>query len=160
VAQLHRIRVYETPDLFAEYYGESYLSRRYVFSASHRLHCVSMSPEENRAVYDKCNNPHGHGHNYFVEITVAGKRDPLTGMICNLSDLDAFVNERIVERFGHEHLNTLPEFNGIVPTTENLCIEIYNIVKRGFHHAAIEKVRIEETALNSFEYAGGQEIRY
>src|SRR5438876_1054252 len=86
---------------------KAYLTRRYWFSASHRLHCDSMSPEENRSVYGKCNNPHGHGHNYALEVTVCGPVDPGTGMICNLADLDSFVNEKIVERFGHENLNTL-----------------------------------------------------
>lgn len=138
---------------------KAYLTKRYWFSASHRLHCEALSPEENRAVYGKCNNPHGHGHNYALEVTVAGQVDPKTGMVCNLADLDGFIHENILERFGHENLNTLTEFQGVVPTTENLCIEIYRILEQGFRHAAIEKVRMEETMLNSFEYAGGREIR-
>ena len=138
---------------------KAYLTKRYWFSASHRLHCDSLSAEENRNVYGKCNNPHGHGHNYALEVTVAGRVDPKTGMVCNLADLDGFVHENILERFGHENLNTLSEFQRVVPTTENLCIEIYNILEQGFRHAAIEKVRMEETMLNSFEYAGGREIR-
>ncbi|HEX2327172.1 MAG TPA: 6-carboxytetrahydropterin synthase [Candidatus Angelobacter sp.] len=138
---------------------KAHLTRRYWFSASHRLHCDGMSTEENRAVYGKCNNPHGHGHNYAVEVTVSGPVDAKTGMVCNLVDLDQFVNEKIVERFGHENLNTLPEFSGLVPTTENLCIEVFNILQKDFRFAEVEKVRIEETMLNSFEYAGGKEIR-
>ncbi len=138
---------------------KAYLTRRYWFSASHRLHCDSMSPEENRSVYGKCNNPHGHGHNYALEVTVSGRVDSGTGMICNLVDLDAFVNEKILERFGHENLNTLREFQGVVPTTENLCVEIYRILEEGFHFAHVEKIRMEETMLNSFEYAGGRELR-
>lgn len=137
-----------------------YLTRRYWFSASHRLHSAAMSPEENRRTYGKCNNPHGHGHNYALEVTVAGPVDAETGMVCNLADLDAFVDEKIVQRFGHENLNTLEEFTKSVPTTENLCIEIYRILEQGFQPAAIEKVRMEETMLNSFEYAGGREIRH
>jgi|SRR5215472_5477978 len=139
---------------------KAYLTRRYWFSASHRLHSDAMSPEENRETYGKCNNPHGHGHNYAVEVTVAGPVDPQTGMICNLADLDSFVEEKIVQRFGHENLNTLAEFKSLVPTTENLCIEIYRILQQGFSHAAIEKVRMEETMLNSFEYAGGREAKH
>lgn len=138
---------------------KAYLTKRYWFSASHRLHCEALSAEENREVYGKCNNPHGHGHNYALEVTVAGQVDPKTGMVCNLADLDRFIHENILERFGHENLNTLTEFQGVVPTTENLCIEIYRILEQGFHHAEIEKVRMEETMLNSFEYAGGREIR-
>ena len=136
-----------------------HLSRRYAFAASHRLHSPALSDEENREIYGKCNNPHGHGHNYALEITVAGQVDPATGMVCNLSDLDAFVEENILERFGHQNLNTLPEFQGTVPTTENLCVEVFDILEEGFHHAQVDKVRIEETMLNSFEYAGGREIR-
>lgn len=139
---------------------KAYLTRRYLFSASHRLNCDEMSAAENLAVYGKCNNPHGHGHNYSVEVTVSGRVDPRTGMVCNLVDLDSFVHEKILERFGHQNLNTLPEFQGIVPTTENLCIEVFDILEEGFHHAQVDKVRIEETMLNSFEYAGGREIRY
>jgi 6-pyruvoyltetrahydropterin/6-carboxytetrahydropterin synthase len=139
---------------------KAYLTRRYLFSASHRLHSDEMSATENQAVYGKCNNPHGHGHNYLVEVTVSGRVDPRTGMVCNLVDLDSFVHEKILERFDHQNLNTLPEFLEIVPTTENLCVEVFDILEENFHHAQIDKVRIEETMLNSFEYAGGREIRY
>lgn len=139
---------------------KAYLTRRYWFSASHRLHCDSMSAEENRGTYGKCNNPHGHGHNYVLEVTVAGQINPQTGMVCNLADLDGFVDEKIVQRFGHENLNMLVEFQSLVPTTENLCIEIYRILEQRFQHAAIEKVRMEETMLNSFEYGGGREARH
>lgn len=139
---------------------KAYLTRRYWFSASHRLHCESMSAGENQAVYGKCNNPHGHGHNYALEITVAGPVDPRTGMVCNLVDLDNFVQEKILERFDHQNLNTLSEFEGVVPTTENLCVEVYGILEKDFRHAQVEKIRVEETMLNSFEYAGGREIRF
>jgi 6-pyruvoyltetrahydropterin/6-carboxytetrahydropterin synthase len=139
---------------------KAYLTRRYWFSASHRLHCDAMSAEENRDVYGKCNNPHGHGHNYALEVTVAGQVDPRTGMVCNLVDLDGFVQEKILERFGHQNLNTLEEFQRTVPTTENLCVEVFDILQKDFRHAEVDKVRVEETMLNSFEYAGGREIRY
>lgn len=139
---------------------KAYLTRRYWFSASHRLHCNDMSAEENQAVYGKCNNPHGHGHNYALEVTVAGQVDSRTGMVCNLVDLDGFVHEKILERFGHQNLNTLEEFQGTVPTTENLCVELYGILQRDFRHAQVDKVRVEETMLNSFEYSGDREIRY
>jgi 6-pyruvoyltetrahydropterin/6-carboxytetrahydropterin synthase len=138
---------------------KAYLTRRYLFSASHRLHCNEMSAAENQTVYGKCNNPHGHGHNYSVEVTVAGPVDPRTGMVCNLVDLDCVVHEKILERFDHQNLNTLAEFERTVPTTENLCVEIFDILEESFHHAQVDKVRIEETMLNSFEYAGGREIR-
>ena len=138
---------------------KAHLTRRYLFSASHRLHSDTMPDDWNRATYGKCNNPHGHGHNYQLEVTVSGPVDAGTGMVCNLVDLDSFVHDEILERFGHENLNTLPEFQQQVPTTENLCIRIYEILQRGFRPAHLEKVRIEETMMNSFAYAGGAEIR-
>ncbi len=113
-----------------------------------------MSDDENQATYGKCNNPYGHGHNYMVEVTVSGPVDEQTGMVCNLVDLDSFVHDRILERYDHQNLNLLREFASAVPTTENLCISIYEIVNRGFKAAHLEKVRIEETMMNSFEYSG------
>ena len=132
---------------------KAHLTRRYWFSASHRLHSDELSDEQNQATYGKCNNPHGHGHNYALEVTVAGPVAPKTGMVCNLVDLDEFVRKNILERFGHENLNTLAEFGDVVPTTENLCREIYRRLQ-GFPAARLERVRIEETAANSFEYRG------
>src|ERR1041385_5665050 len=139
---------------------KAYLTRRYWFSASHRLHCESMSAGENQAVYGKCNNPHGHGHNYALEVTVGGQVDPRTGMVCNLIDLDSFVQEKILERFGHQNLNTLTDFQGVVPTTENLCVAVYGILEREFCHAGVTEFAFENSVLNSFEYAGGRDIRY
>jgi 6-pyruvoyltetrahydropterin/6-carboxytetrahydropterin synthase len=132
---------------------KAHLTRRYMFSASHRLHNDEMSAEENLVTYGKCNNPYGHGHNYLVEITVSGPVDEQTGMVCNLADLDGFVGKQIIERYDHQNLNLVPDFNNRVPTTENLCVAIFEIVNRGFEHAHLEKVRIEETMMNSFEYS-------
>jgi 6-pyruvoyltetrahydropterin/6-carboxytetrahydropterin synthase len=137
---------------------KAHLTRRYRFSSSHRLHSPDMSAEENFATYGKCNNPHGHGHNYALEVTVSGQVDPRTGMICNLVDLDTFVERELLSRYNLENLNTLQEFAETVPTTENLCVQIYEILQRGFKKAHLERVRIEETMLNSFEYSGEQEI--
>ncbi len=139
---------------------KAHLTRRYWFSASHRLHNDTMSSEENRATYGKCNNPYGHGHNYALEVTVSGDVDASTGMICNLTDLDGFVHAEVLSRYEHVNLNTLPEFAERVPTTENLCTEIYGILQRGFTDAHLEKVRMEETMMNSFEYAGGAEVHH
>ena len=133
---------------------KAHLTRRYMFSASHRLHSDAMSGEENQAIYGKCNNPHGHGHNYVIEVTVSGQVDAQTGMVCNLVDLDAFVHQHVIERYDHQNLNLMQEFTQEVPTTENLCIAIYGIVHRSFKKAHLEKVRIEETMMNSFEYGG------
>jgi len=133
---------------------KAYLTHRYKFSASHRLHCESMSEEENRRVYGKCNNPYGHGHNYAIEITVSGTPAPDTGMICNLADLDGFVNREIIEQYHDGNLNCMEQFRDKVPTTENLCLELHRLLQRNFTYAKIEKVRIQETMMNSFEYAG------
>jgi 6-pyruvoyltetrahydropterin/6-carboxytetrahydropterin synthase len=139
---------------------KAHLTRRYMFSASHRLHSEQLSEDENRRTYGKCNNPYGHGHNYALEVTVSGQVDPSTGMVCNLVDLDQFVEEEVLQRFDHENLNVRPEFKTQVPTTESLCTEIYNLLHRGFHAAHLEKVRLEETMMNSFEYAGQAQLRH
>ena len=138
---------------------KAHLTRRYLFSASHRLHSPEMSAEQNRATYGKCNNPHGHGHNYALEVTVSGPVDQSTGMVCNLVDLDSFVEREVLSRYHLANLNTLQEFAQLVPTTENLSVEIFEILQRGFSHAHLDKVRLEETMMNSFEYAGGSEPR-
>jgi 6-pyruvoyltetrahydropterin/6-carboxytetrahydropterin synthase len=138
---------------------KAHLTRRYRFSSSHRLHSADLSPEENLATYGKCNNPHGHGHNYALEVTVSGQVDPATGMVCNLVDLDGFVEREVLSRYHLENLNTLQEFAQHVPTTENLSVEIFEILQRGFQKAHLERVRIEETMMNSFEYAGIAEPR-
>jgi 6-pyruvoyltetrahydropterin/6-carboxytetrahydropterin synthase len=138
---------------------KAYLTRRYIFSASHRLHSDTLADAANRAIYGKCNNPHGHGHNYRLEITVSGQVDRATGMICNLVALDDTVRREVLERFDHENLNRREEFRNIVPTTENLSEVIFDILKQTFHAAHLERVRVEETMMNSFEYAGGAELR-
>lgn len=130
------------------------LGRRYRFAASHRLHSNALSAEENARVYGKCNNPYGHGHNYVVEIRVSGTPDPATGMIVNLADLDGFVEHEMIEAFDHKSLNEdVPAFRAQVPTTENVCREIYQRLKH-FPKARLERVRVEETSNNAFEYAG------
>jgi 6-pyruvoyltetrahydropterin/6-carboxytetrahydropterin synthase len=136
---------------------KAYLSRRYMFSASHRLHNDRFSDEVNRELYGKCNNPHGHGHNYTLQVTVSGHIDSKTGMVCNLVDLDDCVTRAILDRYDHQNLNCLPEFRADVPSTENLCTHIFEILKQEFHAAHLEKVRLDETMMNSFEYAGGDD---
>ena len=131
-----------------------HLTRRYPFAASHRLHSLRLSEEDNRRIYGKCNNPYGHGHNYVMEVTLSGPVDPATGMIAHLSELDRFVEREVIEAFDHKYLNAeITAFRERVPTTENLCIEIYNRL-RAFPGARLERVRLEETSLNSFSYSG------
>ena len=128
--------------------------RRYPFSASHRLHAASLSAEANRATYGKCNNPHGHGHNYVVEVLVGGEVDPETGMVVNMVALDDLVRSRVLARFDHANLNLDPLFVNLVPTTENLCRVVFTLLDGALEPARLESVRIEETENNFFEYRG------
>lgn len=130
------------------------LTRRYRFAASHRLHSANLTEEENERAYGKCSNPYGHGHNYVVEVTITGRVDPATGMIANLGELDPFVQREVIEPFDQRYLNEeIPEFQKTVPTTENVCREIYRRLAK-FPSARLERVRIEETSNNSVEFSG------
>ena len=131
----------------------AYLTRRYHFSASHRLHVDTLTDEQNRTTFGKCNNPFGHGHNYIVAVTFAGPVDPVTGMVCNLADLDAFANEHLLSRFDHMNLNTLDLFGDLVPSTENLSILLHSIFQ-DFPYARLHHLHVEETSNNSFDFAG------
>lgn len=132
---------------------KAYLSRRYHFSASHRLNTEAYDAGRNRAVFGKCNNPHGHGHNYTVQVTLSGQVDPATGMVCNLAELDGFAQSNLLARFDHTNLNVLDCFQDKVSTTENLTVEIYRIFE-SFTAARLERVHVEETSNNSFDFAG------
>jgi 6-pyruvoyltetrahydropterin/6-carboxytetrahydropterin synthase len=126
------------------------LTKRYRFSASHRLHNPNFSEEKNWQIYGKCSNRYGHGHNYVVEVTLTGPVNPATGMIANLSDLDPFVEREVIEAFDHKYLNEeVPEFREHVPTTENVVREIYRRLRK--FPGCLERVRVEETSKNSFE---------
>ena len=130
------------------------LGRRYRFAASHRLHNAKLSEAVNDRLYGKCNNPHGHGHNYVLEILVSGPVDAATGMIANLADLDAYVEKQVLNDYDHKSFNEdVAAFREAVPTTENLCLDIYQRLKK-FPLAKLERIRVEETGNNSFEYAG------
>jgi len=130
------------------------LGRRYRFAASHRLHSEKLSQEENCRIFGKCNNPYGHGHNYVVEVRVSGPVNAATGMITNLADLDEFVNREVIEAFDRRSFNEdVAEFREQVPTTEKVCVEIFRRLK-AFPKAKLERVVVEETSNNTFEYAG------
>lgn len=132
-----------------------YLTRRYRFAASHRLHNSSFSDAVNQQTYGKCNHPHGHGHNYYLEVTVSGHIASPTGMICDLGELDATIRREVLDRYDHSNLNQLEEFRDLVPTTENLALRIGQILSRTRLPAHLEGIRVDETSNNSFEYAGG-----
>lgn len=133
----------------------AYFGRRYMLSASHRLHCDALTDDQNRATYGKCNNPHGHGHNYVIELLIGGPVDPETGMVINLVDLDAVVQTQVLHRFDLANLNLDPLFAALVPTTENLCREVFRIVRDALPTALaalrLEYVRVEETENNFFQ---------
>jgi 6-pyruvoyltetrahydropterin/6-carboxytetrahydropterin synthase len=131
---------------------KGYLGRRYRLSASHQLFCGSLSEAENRKVYGKCANPHGHGHNYTVEVVVGGDIDGTTGMVVDLVELDGLVGREVLEPFDHQNLNTLESFRAAVPTTENLLLEIRKRLERALPRRLTLAVRVEETSNNFFEY--------
>jgi len=138
---------------------KAYFTRAYTISASHRLHTDALSAEENRNTFGKCNNPHGHGHNYRIEVTVGGPVDSETGMVVNMATLDKIVGETVVARFDHMNLNLDPLFQDHVSTTENLCIAVYELlaapeISNVLQPAALQTVRMEETENNFFEYSG------
>jgi 6-pyruvoyltetrahydropterin/6-carboxytetrahydropterin synthase len=128
------------------------LTRRYRFSASHRLDTPALSIEENRKLYGKCNNPYGHGHDYVLDVTVAGSPDE-SGQITSREALDVLVAERILQRFDHRNLNTdIAELTGIVATTESLAVVIQNALVHDWPLTArLDRVRISETERNIFE---------
>jgi len=152
---------------------KAYFGRRYSLSASHRLNSDALTPAENRSAYGKCNNPHGHGHNYTVEVLVGGPVGEDTGMVVNLVDLDAMVRTRVIDRFDHTNLNLDPLFASAVPTTENLCRVVFRLLKDNFHAVSsgddtakssqtgwsLEYVRVEETENNFFQcFDGGPQV--
>ena len=131
------------------------LTRRYAFAASHRLHTDRLSEADNRRLFGKCNNPFGHGHNYFLEVTLAGDIDPSTGLLVPLERLDAYVRRAALSRLDHTDLNhDLPEFASQVPTTENLGLVIGRWLAAGWSELAparLAQLRLEETACNAIE---------
>jgi 6-pyruvoyltetrahydropterin/6-carboxytetrahydropterin synthase len=132
----------------------AYFGRRYLFSASHRLHSDALSQQANSETYGKCNNPHGHGHNYVVEVLVGGPVDRDTGMVVNMATLDEVVQTSILQRFDHTNLNLDPLFVNQVPTTENLCRAVYTVLKDALPTGELEYVRVEETENNFFQFEG------
>lgn len=134
------------------------LARRYGFAASHRLHSPALSDEENRALYGKCNNPHGHGHNYEVQVTVFGQVDAVTGRVVDLAVLDRLAEEEILSPLRYRNLNEeIAAFRLAVPTTENLAVEVDRRLRAawkgwfGPDGPRLERVSIHETARNICE---------
>ncbi len=129
--------------------------RQYHFAASHRLVNRKFTEEQNRAFYGKCTNPNGHGHNFILEVAVEGEVDPLTGSAFSSTQLDAVIEEKIVERFDHKNFNLdLPEFTGQVTTGENIMHVMWNILSVALPLNSLKRITLSMSPSNSFEYYG------
>ena len=140
------------------------VTRKYRFAASHRLHTPRLSEPENRELYGKCNNPHGHGHNYEVEISVHGPVDPTSGHAVDIEELDRLVKAEVLDAFDHRNMNAeIPRFAEVVPTSENLALELDRRLRERWHTVfpgawpRLQKIRIAETERNIFEVAQSHE---
>jgi 6-pyruvoyltetrahydropterin/6-carboxytetrahydropterin synthase len=136
-----------------------YLTRRSTFSASHRLWSERLSDEENFALYEKCANPHGHGHNYVLEVTVRGTPDARTGMVLNLTDMKRIIEERVINWVDHKHLNyDVPWLEGVIPTTELLVIKFWQRLQHSFPAGMLYEVTLHETENNLARYRGEEDV--
>jgi 6-pyruvoyltetrahydropterin/6-carboxytetrahydropterin synthase len=137
------------------------VTRQYRFSASHRLHTPALSEERNRELFGKCNNPHGHGHDYVLQVSARGPVDPETGFAVDVSQLDALVSDAVLRDVAMTDLNRLGDFASRVPTTENLAEAVRARLERGWRNSfpgpwpALDSVRIQETKRNTFEVKSG-----
>ncbi len=131
------------------------VTRRETFSASHRLHNESWSDEKNNEIFGKCNNPHGHGHNYILEVTVAGEIDPDTGYVIDTKMLKWIIRKYIIEKVDHKHLNFDVDFmQGVIPTAENIAVAFWNQIADKIPTGKLYSVKLYETENNYFEYKG------
>lgn len=154
---VERIELYEDSTTFVECFGEDrpmLATRSFTFSAAHRLRSAGLTEEENAAIFGKCNNPFGHGHNYQVEVTVEGDPDPVTGLVAPLGLVDSVVTREVIEPMDCRHLNEeVPEFRGMNPTSENLVVAIWRRLE-GKLPARLSRIRLWETHKSCFEYRG------
>lgn len=154
---LVRIQVFEHPELWAEYEGnsmEAYLTISTHFSAAHRLALPHLTLEQNSEIYGKCARVNGHGHNYHLEVTIKGEIDPRTGMIADLGQFQSAVDEYVVEPLDHTFLNhDIPHFGKVVPTAENIAVYIRDVLRQPIHNigAQLHKVKLIESPNNSAE---------
>ncbi len=132
-----------------------YLTRKEVFSASHKLYNPVLSEEQNYEIYDKCANKHGHGHNYVIEVTIAGEIDPKTGYLFDLKLLKQIIRDEIISKVDHKHLNYDVDFlSGVIPTAENLVVAFWNKLKDKIPVGILYSVTLHETENNKVEYKG------
>ena len=156
---LTRLRLFPAPYLHYTIHRERpeviHLTEQFEFSAAHRLHCPELSDAENRRLFGKCNNPRGHGHNYVVEVTVAGVPDSRLGQICARPQLQQIVKQRVIDRFDHKHLNEdTEEFRSLNPTVENLARVIWDLLTGQVAPARLMRVRVYETPKTWADYRG------
>jgi len=155
------VQVFENEDFYSEYFGGEmvYLTRVYRFCAAHRLHNPNLSDEENRELFGKCNNPHGHGHNYTLEITVKGVPDERTDCLLDIGEMDRAVQEKILDPFDHVYLNLDTEaFRSINPSSENMIRTFWEILETRFQPAALHRIRLWETSKSAFDYYGEETV--
>ena len=132
-----------------------YITRKMQFNAAHRLHNAKKSDEWNTTTFGKCNSPNWHGHNYTLEITVAGEPNPDTGYVVDLGDLKKVVEDRVISKLDHSNLNLDVDFlEGVLPSSENLAIQIWKQIEPHLPAGTLHSVRLRETDNNSAEYRG------
>jgi 6-pyruvoyltetrahydropterin/6-carboxytetrahydropterin synthase len=132
-----------------------YLTRRAEFSASHYYHSPALTPEENLVLYGKCNNPRGHGHNYVLEVTVRGEVDSRSGMVVDLKQLKEVLNREVLDVLDHRFLNEeVPVFRHLIPTTENLAVEIWRMLEPKLAFCELHRIRLYETPDLYVDYFG------
>ncbi|MGH7250225.1 MAG: 6-carboxytetrahydropterin synthase [Nitrospiraceae bacterium] len=165
IGPLEKVRLFEDEDLFAEItaadvggggpeIARASVTRRYYFSAAHRVHSGQLSAAENRRLYGKCDSPNAHGHNYELSVRVRGKINPDTGMVTDIPTLDRLVQELVVQRFDHQDLNRDPDFSAHVPTGENLTRLIWKRLAGSIPAARLDRIGLVETRGSSYSYAG------
>jgi 6-pyruvoyltetrahydropterin/6-carboxytetrahydropterin synthase len=132
-----------------------YVTRKAHFAAAHRLYNPGWSDEENSRVFGKCNNLNGHGHNYNIEVTVAGYPPNETGMVIDLKELAEIVDREVIERVDHKHLNLDVDFmNGVIPTAENIAIAFWKILESRIPRGKLYSIKLYESENNMVEYRG------
>jgi len=135
--------------------GFVYITRREQFSAAHRLFKPELSDEENLKLFGKCSNPNWHGHNYVLEVVVAGEVNPATGFVMDLKELKEIVHEYVISKVDHKNLNVETDFmNGKIVSSENIVIAIWNVLAQKIKHGKLYSVKLFETENNYFEYKG------
>lgn len=159
--RLMSIRLHESRTRNIEYTGDDsmvHVTRSVEFNAAHRLHSIRLSDEENVRIFGKCNNPHGHGHNYELAVTVRGPVDEATGTVIDMERFDDILQKEVVDRYDHRHLNhDLEEFRTVNPTSEELLRAIWKRLLPYFENPPLYRIRLVETSKNAFEYFGEEE---